>query len=268
MTGDAPCGAIVDSVLNFDYASGRTSTKGADEIIAYVKRESLTIDWLLETHAHADHLSAAPYLQQKLGGQAGDRRARSPRSRPSSASSSTSGRIRPRRLAVRPSVRRRRALRRSASSGERSARARPYAGRRRLRDRRRRLRRRHAVHARLWHGPRRLPRRRRAHALSLDPPTAVAARRRRGCSSATTTRRRAAITIAWETTVGDERADNVHVHDGIGEDAFVAMRTARDATLDLPHLILPSVQVNVRGGRLPPAEDNGTRYLKLPLDLL
>ena len=74
--------------------------------------------------------------------------------------------------------------------------------------------------------------------------------------------------FVWETTIGAERAGNVHVHDGIGEDAFVAMRNARDATLDMPRLILPSIQVNMRGGRLPEPEDNGTRYLKLPVDTL
>ncbi|PZU53133.1 MAG: MBL fold metallo-hydrolase, partial [Thauera sp.] len=72
----------------------------------------------------------------------------------------------------------------------------------------------------------------------------------------------------WETTVADERAHNIHVHDGISEEDFVAMRTARDATLDMPVLILPSVQVNMRAGHLPPPEDNGTRYLKIPLDAL
>ena len=72
----------------------------------------------------------------------------------------------------------------------------------------------------------------------------------------------------WETTVGAQKAHNIHVHDGVAEDDFVAMRTRRDATLDLPNLILPSVQVNVRGGKLPPPESNGKRYLKIPLDAL
>jgi hypothetical protein len=73
---------------------------------------------------------------------------------------------------------------------------------------------------------------------------------------------------AWESTVAEQRAHNIHVHDGIAEDDFVAMRTARDATLDMPVLILPSVQVNMRAGHLPEPEDNGTRYLKIPLDVL
>jgi len=70
----------------------------------------------------------------------------------------------------------------------------------------------------------------------------------------------------WETTVAAERKGNIHAHDGVTEDEFVNMRTARDNTLDMPRLILPSVQVNMRAGHLPPAEDNGIRYLKIPLD--
>ena len=73
---------------------------------------------------------------------------------------------------------------------------------------------------------------------------------------------------AWETTVGAERTSNVHVHDGVSEDEFVAMRNARDATLSMPKLILPSVQVNMRGGQMPPAEDNGVQYLKIPVNAL
>jgi glyoxylase-like metal-dependent hydrolase (beta-lactamase superfamily II) len=74
--------------------------------------------------------------------------------------------------------------------------------------------------------------------------------------------------IKWETTVADERAHNIHVHDGITEDEFVPMRTARDATLGMPRLIIPSIQVNMHAGQLPPAEDNGKRYLKVPLNAL
>ncbi|MFZ1565163.1 MAG: MBL fold metallo-hydrolase, partial [Sphingorhabdus sp.] len=75
-------------------------------------------------------------------------------------------------------------------------------------------------------------------------------------------------TFVWETTIAAQRQDNVHVHDGIGEDEFVRMREARDATLDMPRLILPSIQVNIRGGHFPEPEANGTRYLKIPVDAL
>ena len=72
----------------------------------------------------------------------------------------------------------------------------------------------------------------------------------------------------WQTTVAEERAKNTHVHDGVSEDAFVAMRAARDRTLDMPLLILPAIQVNMRAGRLPPPEENGVSYLKIPLNQL
>ena len=75
-------------------------------------------------------------------------------------------------------------------------------------------------------------------------------------------------TKAWQTTVADQRAHNIHVHDGVSEDAFVALRTRRDATLEMPTLILPSVQVNIRAGALPPAESNGVAYLKIPVNAL
>ena len=104
-------------------------------------------------------------------------------------------------------------------------------------------------------------------ALPLDPQAAGAAARRRGCSCATTTCRGAATQYAWETTVGEERARNVHVHDGVSEDEFVAMREARDATLAAPVLLMPSIQVNMRAGKLPPADANGVHYLRVPVKL-
>ena len=113
----------------------------------------------------------------------------------------------------------------------------------------------------------RLPRRRRAHAVPLDAQAARPAAARRGCSCATTTRPQGREP-QWETTVAEQRAHNIHVHDGISEDEFVAMRTARDATLEVPTLILPSIQVNIRAGQLPPPEENGVSYLKIPLNAL
>jgi len=258
--------AIVDSVLNFDAASGRTSTRGADEIIAYVNHESLTIDWLLETHAHADHLSAAPYLQTKLGGKLAI-------GREITTVQNVFGKVfnfgtefardgsqfdhlfddgetfaigeipaitlhvpghTPADVAY--------VIGDAAFVGDTlfmpdygTARADFPGGDARA----------------LYRSIRRL--------LALPDETRLFL-----CHDYKAPNRDA---YAWETTVGAERNGNVHVHDGIGEDEFVDMRTHRDATLDLPHLILPSVQVNVRGGRLPPPEDNGARYLKLPLDV-
>lgn len=260
-------GAIIDSVLNFDYASGRTSTKGADAIIDYVNREDLKIDWLLETHAHADHLSAAPHLQRKLGGKLaigreittvqtvfgklfnfGTEFARDGSQFDQlfgDGDAFTIGEIPAITLHVPGHTPADVAfvIGDAAFIGDTlfmpdygTARADFPGGDARA----------------LYRSIRRL--------LSLPPQTRLFL-----CHDYKAPGR---DRFLWETTVGDERSNNVHVHDGVEEEAFVAMRTARDKTLDLPHLILPSVQVNVRGGRLPPAEDNGTRYLKLPLDLL
>jgi glyoxylase-like metal-dependent hydrolase (beta-lactamase superfamily II) len=260
-------GAIVDSVLNFDYASGRTSTRSANEIVDYVNRESLTIDWLLETHAHADHLSAAPYLQQKIGGKLaigreittvqtvfgklfnfGTEFARDGSQFDKlfeDGETFAVGEIPAITLHVPGHTPADVAfvIGDAAFIGDTlfmpdygTARADFPGG-----DARK-----------LYRSIRRL--------LSLPDETRLFL-----CHDYKAPGRDQYL---WETTVGDQRAKNVHVHDGVAEEAFVAMRTTRDATLDLPHLILPSVQVNVRGGRLPPAEDNGTRYLKLPLDLL
>lgn len=260
-------GAIVDSVLNFDPDSGRTCTASADAIVAYVEREGLTIDWHLETHAHADHLSAAPYLRQKLGGALAIGREittvqnvfgqifnfGSEFARDGSqfdrlfddGDRFSIGEIpaialhvpghTPADIAY--------VIGDAAFIGDTlfmpdygTARADFPGG-----DARR-----------LYKSIRRL--------LSLPDETRLFL-----CHDYKAPGRDA---YAWSTTVGAERTMNVHVHDGVSEDQFVAMRTARDATLALPHLILPSVQVNIRGGRLPPPEDNGKRYLKLPIDAL
>ena len=145
------------------------------------------------------------------------------------------------------------------------AHARPHAGLHDACDRRRRLRRRHAVHARRRLGARRLPRRRRRHALRLDPEGARAAPTRCGSSCATTTGPNGRD-IRWETTVGEEKAHNIHVGKGTTREEFVAMREARDATLDMPKLIIPSLQVNMRAGELPPPDDSGKRFLKVPVN--
>lgn len=259
--------AIIDSVLNFDPKSGRTSTQSADEIIALVRAEGLSVDWLLETHAHADHLSAAPYLKAKLGGTLAI-------GREIIHVQQVFGRI----FNIGPG------FARDGSEFDRlfddgdtfgvggidaialhvpghtpadlayvigdamfvgdtmfmpdygTARADFPGG-----DARQ-----------LYRSIRRL--------LSLPDETRVFL-----CHDYKAPGR---DRFAWETTVLAERTGNVHVHDGVDEAAFVAMRTARDATLDMPTLILPSVQVNMRGGHLPEPESNGTRYLKLPLDVL
>ncbi len=260
-------GAIVDSVLNFDAAAARTSTTSANLMIAHTERQGLTIDWLLETHAHADHLSAAPYLQRKLGGKLAI-------GREIIAVQHVFGKIF---NAGTEFARDGSEFDQLFDDGERfevggipamalhvpghtpadmayvigdvvftgdtlfmpdygTARADFPGG-----DARQ-----------LYRSIRRL--------LSLPDETRLFL-----CHDYKAPGREAYM---WETTVGAERTGNVQVHDGVSEDEFVAMRNQRDGALGMPKLIMPSVQVNMRAGHLPPPEDNGTRYLKIPLDSL
>lgn len=259
--------AIVDSVLDFDQASGRTSTSFADGIIDYVRETDLTVDWLLETHAHADHLSAAPYLQEQLGGRLAIGREilvvqevfgkifneGSDFSRDGSqfdvllddGDTLQIGNIPLTALHVPGHTPADMAyvIGDAAFVGDTlfmpdygTARADFPGG---------------DAH-RLFRSIRRL--------MELPAETRVFL-----CHDYKAPNR---DTFVWETTIGAERTANVHVHDGVTEQEFVAMRTARDSTLGMPRLILPSVQINMRGGHLPEPEANGTRYLKLPLDVL
>ena len=258
--------AVIDPVLDYDFKSGHTGTACADRVLDCVAEHGLQVEWILETHAHADHLSAAGYLQSRVGG----------------------------RIAIGENIRMVQATFKKLYNLERSflpdgsqfdhlfkdgetfrigaieatailvpghtpadmayliggaafvgdtlfmpdlgsARAdfpggdayQLYASMRRLLD---------------------LPRETTMYVCHDYPPASRRAK--------------------WQTTVAEQRARNIHVHDGITADEFVAMRRARDATLDVPTLILPSIQVNVRAGRLPPADDNGVCYLRIPLNAL
>ena len=259
--------AIVDSVLNFDAAAGRTNTASADAVIAYVREHGLSVDWLLETHAHADHLSAAPYLQKALGGQLAIGRdiirvqnvfgkifnAGTDFERDGSefdhlfddGDRFTIGDIEAIALHVPGHTPADMAyvIGDAVFTGDTlfmpdygTARADFPGG-----DARQ-----------LFRSIRRLMQLPDETRLFLCHDYKAAGRDR----------------YVWETTVGAQRVGNVHVHEGVDEDNFVAMRTSRDATLSMPKLILPSVQVNMRGGHLPEPEVNGTRYLKIPLDTL
>ncbi|WP_019917197.1 MBL fold metallo-hydrolase [Methyloversatilis discipulorum] len=258
--------AVVDSVLDYDPKSGRTSTASADRIVARVRELGARLEWILETHVHADHLSAAPWIKQQLGGRLGIGEhivtvqqvfgklfnAGTEFERDGSqfdhlfrdGESFTIGSLQARALhtpghtpACMSYL-----IEDAAFVGDTlfmpdygTARCDFPGGNART----------------LYRSIRTL--------LSLPPDTRLFM-----CHDYMPDGR----APRWETTVADERAHNIHVHDGISEDDFVAMRTARDATLDMPVLILPSVQVNMRAGHLPPPEDNGTRYLKIPLDAL
>ncbi|KQN33683.1 MBL fold metallo-hydrolase [Sphingomonas sp. Leaf38] len=259
--------AIVDSVLDFDAAAGRTKTASADAVIAYVRDQGLTVDWLLETHAHADHLSAAPYLQQALGGQLAI-------GREIIRVQNVFGKIF---NAGTDFERDGSEFDRLFEDGDRFA-----IGN---------------IDAIALHVPGHTPAdmayvigdavftgdtlfmpdygTARADFPGGDPRQLFRSIRRLMqlpdetrlflCHDYKAVGRDEYV---WETTVGAQRVGNVHVHEGVSEDDFVAMRTSRDATLSMPKLILPSIQVNMRGGHLPEPEANGTRYLKIPLDAL
>lgn len=260
------CAAIVDPVLDFDFKSGRTNTQQADRLIAHVREHGLTVQWILETHAHADHLSSARYLQQQLGG----------------------------RIAIGEHITQVQATFKKLFNlergflpdgtqfdhlfqdgevfhiGETPAQAllvpghtpadmayvvdgavfvgdtlfMPDVGTARADfpggDA-------HALYASMQ------------RILALPPETRVFV-----CHDYPPAGR----APAWESTVAQQRAANIHVRDGITEAQFVQMRQARDATLDVPTLILPSIQVNIRAGQLPPPEDDGVSYLKIPLNVI
>ncbi|AXA65909.1 MBL fold metallo-hydrolase [Pseudomonas oryzihabitans] len=257
--------AIVDSVLDYDPHSGRTATLSADRVARFVRDQGLTVEWLLETHAHADHLSAAPYLRRQLGG----------------------------RIAIGEGIRRVQGAFKDVFNLEAEFRLdgsqfdhlfQPdevfHIG---------------ALSARALHVPGHTPadmayQVEEEHVFvgdTLFMPDVGSARCDFPGGSARDLYRsiRRLLTLPeatrlylchdyppagrearHETTVGEERALNVHVRDGVDEDAFVALRTRRDATLSMPTLILPAIQVNIRAGTLPPAEANGRRYLKIPID--
>ena len=258
---------IIDSVWNFDQASGRTSFESADAIVNYVQEQGLTVDWILETHAHADHLSAAPYLQEKLGGKLAI-------GREIVTVQGVFGKIfnegtqfardgsqfdhllddgdvldvgdiplialhvpghTPADMAY--------VIGNALFTGDTmfmpdygSARADFPGG-----DARR-----------LFRSVRRL--------MKLPDETRVFL-----CHDYKAPNRDEYV---WETTMLAERTGNVHIHEGVSEDQFVEMRTERDATLGMPKLILPALQVNMRGGHLPEPEDDGVSYLKLPVNQL
>ncbi len=261
-TGEA---TIVDSVLDFDPNSGRTATTSADAVIDYVNSHKLKVIWLLETHAHADHFSAAPYLQEKLGGKiaigehittvqqvfgklfnAGTEFERDGSQFDALFKDGDTFKIgnlpvtvmhvpghTPACLAY--------VVGEAVFVGDTmfmpdygTARADFPGGDART----------------LFRSLRRI--------LSLPPETRLFM-----CHDYLPKGRSEYV---WETTVAAEREGNVHAHDGITEDEFVAMREARDATLDMPRLILPSVQVNMRAGHMPPPDGNGVTYLKIPVN--
>jgi glyoxylase-like metal-dependent hydrolase (beta-lactamase superfamily II) len=259
--------AIIDSVLDFDAASGRTSTKAADALIAFVKERGFDVQWLLETHVHADHLSAAPYLKEKLGGKiaiganitvvqdvfgkvfnAGTEFERD--GSQFDALFKDGDKIRVGEMtgytmhtpghtpACMTFV-----FGDAAFVGDTLFM--PDYG---------------TARADFPGGSARDLYRSIKKVLALPPETRLFL-----CHDYKAPGR---DEYAWETTVAEQRKNNKHVRDGVTEDEFVAMREARDKTLSMPKLIIPSIQVNMRAGDLPEPEDNGVRYLKVPLNQL
>jgi glyoxylase-like metal-dependent hydrolase (beta-lactamase superfamily II) len=257
--------AVIDTVLNFDAASGRTAMESADELITFIREQGLEVEWILETHVHADHLSAAPYIKERLGGALGIGEnvrvvqdifgkvfnagtefqhdgsqfdqlfvdgERFTIGELDAVALHTPGHTPDSMTYV---------VGDTAFIGDTlfmpdygTARADFPGGNARA----------------LYRSARRV--------LSLPGATRLFL-----CHDYKAPGR---SEFRWETTVAAERADNVHIHDGVSEDEFVHMRTARDAKLGLPKLILPSVQVNMRAGEFPPAEGDGQTYLKIPLN--
>jgi len=258
--------AIIDSVLDYDPKSGRTSTQSADQVIAFVREKNLQVQWILETHAHADHLTAAPYLKAQLGGQTaiGDHITVVQRVFKGifnlEVSFKDDGTQFDRLLQMDETF----------SIGNLSAKVLYVPG----------------------HTPACV-----AYQMgdavfvgdTLFMPDVGSARCDfpGGCAKTLYASVQKILSlpentrlfichdyppddraVRFETTVAEQRAHNIHLHDGIDEAEFVRMRTARDATLAMPVLILPAVQINIRAGELPPREDNGVSYLKIPLNAL
>lgn len=258
--------AIIDSVLDFDYASGKTDRVSADHIIAYIKEESLQTKWILETHVHADHLSAAPYLKDQLGGTLaiGDQ------------------------ITVVQNV-----FGKAFNAGTEFERDGSQFDHLFKDDESFNI---GSISAKAIHTPGHTPACMSyliGDALfvgdTLFMPDYGTARCDFPGGDATTLYQSIQKLFAlpdetrvfmchdykapgrdeyqFETTIGEERQHNIHVSVEHDQADFIQMRESRDATLGMPRLILPSVQVNMRAGHMPPAEENGQRYLKIPVDL-
>jgi glyoxylase-like metal-dependent hydrolase (beta-lactamase superfamily II) len=263
----SPACAIIDPVMDIDYAAGRIAYRSADILIEHVRRNGLKLEWLIETHAHADHLSASPYIQEKLGGKIGI-------GEPILTVQETFGKV----------FNEGTEFRRDGSQFDRL-----------FKD--------HDTYsigkttAFVMHTPGHTPactthvvgdaafvgdtlfmpdggtaradfpggnarilfRSIRKILETLPPETRLFM-----CHDYAPNGR----DVRWETTVAEERAHNIHVHDGVTEDEFAALREARDKTLSMPRLIIPSLQVNIRAGRLPEQDAGGRTFLKVPINTL
>jgi glyoxylase-like metal-dependent hydrolase (beta-lactamase superfamily II) len=258
--------AVVDPVLDFDHDSGRTGTQAANEVIAFLREQGLDVEWLLETHAHADHLSAAPYFKQQVGGK----------------------------IAIGTRIAEVQAVFKGLFNAEPefatdgSQFDHLFANNETFKI--------GGMEAVAWHTPGHTPAcvtfvigdaafvgdtifMPDSGTARCDFPGGDAATLYRSVRRVLSLPEETRLFMchdyapngrefAWVTTVGDERRDNTQIHDGITEQEYVSMREARDASLAVPKLLLPSVQVNMRAGELPPPEANGVSYLKLPVNAI
>jgi glyoxylase-like metal-dependent hydrolase (beta-lactamase superfamily II) len=262
---NTPC-VVIDSVLNFDPKSGRTSTNSADELITFIQKNHLQLAWILETHAHADHLSAAPYIQKQLGGK----------------------------IAIGYHIQDVQKVFKGIFNLEPEFKVDGSQFDYLIEEGKNLEFGNLSIHPIFvpGHTPACM-----AYEIgdaifvgdTLFMPDVGTARcdfpggsannlyksiqkilsypdntRLFMCHDYPPSNR----PVAYETTVAKQKKDNIHIHDGISEEQFVEMRTKRDKTLQMPVLLLPSIQVNVRAGHPPPPENNGKRYLKIPLDVL
>jgi glyoxylase-like metal-dependent hydrolase (beta-lactamase superfamily II) len=256
--------AIIDAALDFDQAAGRTGTAFADQIVAFVRARALEVAWILETHAHADHLSAAPYLKARLGG----------------------------RIGIGEHITDVQKLFKELFNVEKTFNTDGSQFDHLFKDGERFTV--GTLEGRVLHTPGHTPAcvtyvigdaafvgdtlfmpdggtaradfpggdaailyRSIEKILALPPETRLFVCHDYGPGGRA---------IAWQTTVAEERAKNIHVHAGVSEAEFVKMRTERDKTLAVPQLLIPSIQINMRAGELPPPEDNGVSYIKIPLN--
>ena len=257
--------AVIDPVLDYDHKSGKATVKSADAVLAAADAAGLTIDWVLESHAHADHLSGAPYIKLKTGATVG-----------------IGEHIRDVQKIFRP-VFDARDIKGDGSEFDRLFRDGEHFSIGNLDV--------EVLHV-PGHTPADVAYKIGSNVFTGDTlfmPDYGTARADFPGGDARTLYRSIYKLLAlptetrlfmchdykapgrdqyaWETTVGEQRANNKHVHEGVDEDSFVKMREARDATLSAPTLLLPSIQVNIRAGKLPPADANGVHYLRIPVRL-
>lgn len=259
--------AIIDSLLDFDQASGRTNTKSADRMIAFVRDAGLTVDWIIDTHVHADHLTAAPYIKSQLGGRTGI-------GEHIATVQKVFGKLFNEGQEFHTDGSQFDHLFKDGETYKVGT-----------------------IEALAIHTPGHTPAC-MSHLIGdalfvgdtiFMPDFGTARCDFPGGDAGTlydSIQKLFALPestrvflchdykapgrddYVWETTIGDEKRDNKHVHQGVSKADFVKMRNERDATLDMPKLILPSVQINMRAGEMPPAEPNGKRYMKIPINAL